>query len=57
MANNIENRIKELEQKSAPLSDNNAIVITCDEHEDAEAIEAQAKADNPGRLVLVMKYV
>ena len=57
MARNIENRIKELEQQTVPASDQNAIVITCSEDEDAEAIEKQAIADNPGRLVLVVQYV
>ena len=37
-------------------SDQNAIVIYCDEGDDAELLEAQAKAENSGRLVLVVQY-
>ena len=53
----ITKKLEALEVKSVPVSEKNAIVVYCDEGDDSELIEAQAKTANPGRLVLVVQSV
>lgn len=57
MRRDIDRRLSLLEVEAIPQSDQNIIVVYCDVADDAAAIEAQAKADNPGRLVFVVQYV